>query len=212
MPATTSFIEAAKIGDTPAVIAMLEADLDLVNSAGAYDKTALHWAAEKNDAVTAAVLVEAGADIEVRTSWGATPFEWAAVMGSRDVADLLLTKGANGFNLVTAAALGKLNDVKRFIENEREKVSDALHGAARNGHTETVAYLLDEGGDINQRGFFGATGTHWAAINGHANMVEFMIDHGADLTIEDDEFHSTPRSWAEEGGFGSIAAMLASKE
>lgn len=208
MPDTTSFLEAAQNGETAIIISMLEADPDLVNAAGDHDKTALHWVAEKNDAVTTAVLVEAGADIELKTSWDATAFEWAAVMGSRDVADLLLERGASGFNLVTAAALGRLAEVKNFIENEREKISDALHSAARNGHTETVAYLLEEGGDINQRGFFGATGIHWAAINGHADTVEFMVDHGADLTIEDDEFHSTPQAWAEEGGFSSIAAML----
>src|ERR1700733_11272370 len=138
MPHETEFIEAAKNGDTATVISLLDIDPLLVNTAGEYDKTALHWAAEKNDAVTAAVLIDAGADIEVKTSWGATPLEWAGVMSSNTVADLLIERGAQGYNVKTAAALGKLADVKKIIENGGDDISPALHLAARNGHIETV--------------------------------------------------------------------------
>src|ERR1044071_3504975 len=85
----TEFIEAAKLGDTATVISLLEREPELVNAAGDHDKTALHWAAEKDDSVTAAVLLDAGADIEAKTDWGATPLEWAGVMGSPQVGDLL---------------------------------------------------------------------------------------------------------------------------
>src|SRR5262245_24237919 len=80
-----TFIEAAQNSDTTTVVAMLVAEPALVNAAGEYDKTALHWAAEKDFLEIATALLDAGADIEARTSWGATPFEWAAVMGSSRV-------------------------------------------------------------------------------------------------------------------------------
>ena len=209
----TEFIEAAKSGDTATVLSMLDVDPELVSAAGDHDKTALHWAAEMDDSVTAAVLLDAGADIEARTDWGATPLEWAAVMGSEQVGDLLLGRGAYGYNVVTAAGLGKISDVQTMTEPNaepvaKELISQALHSAARNGHVETVAYLLEQGGDIDAKGFFGATGLHWAAINGYKEMVDFLVERGADLTLKDDEFNATPEGWAEEGGFNSIAEYL----
>ena len=81
-------------------------------------KTALHWAAEMDHAEVAAALVEAGADIEARTTWGASSFDWAATMGSSRVADLLLDRGVTGFTLITRAfgscptCAGSLNRAK----------------------------------------------------------------------------------------------------
>lgn len=208
MTENSEFLEAAKNGDVATIVSLLDVDPQLVSAAGDHNKTALHWAAEKNHAEIAQTLIEAGADIEARTSWDATPLEWAAVMGSGAVADLLLEKGAGGFTLVTAAALGKLSDVKKFAGAGGHNISDALHSAARNGHRETVAYLLGLGGDIDAKGFFGATGMHWAAINGHRETVEFLLAHGADTSARDAEFDATPEDWALEGGHNSIVEML----
>jgi ankyrin repeat protein len=229
------FIEAAKKGDATKIRSLLKADPSLVRTMADHLKTALHLAAEGDHAETAAALVEAGADIEARTSWGASPLDWAAMMGSSRVADLLLGQGATGLTLITAASLGKLSDVHRIIETGedlsahrsraaptlpddhwppdsahilKDTVSDALYAAARNGHTNVVAYLLGHGADINAKGVFGATGLHWAAINGHQAIIEFLIKRGANLTIRDSKFNATPEEWAQEGGHSAIAAML----
>lgn len=230
------FIEGAKEGDATKIASLLKTDPDLVQAVGDHSKTALHWAAEMDHVEVAAVLVEAGADIEARTSWGASPFDWAATMGSSRVADLLLDRGATGLTLITAASLGKLSAVRGIIEARedlsahrrrdaptapdddhwppdsahirKDTISDALHAAARNGHRDVVAYLLDRGANIDAKGVFGATGLHWAAINGHQEAVEFLVKHGANLTITDSKFDSTPEEWAQEGGHSSIVAML----
>jgi len=229
------FIEAAKKGDAAKIGSMLKADPGLVRAVGEHLKTALHWAAERDHAGVAAALVEAGADVEARTSWGASPFEWTATMGSSRVADLLLARSATGFTLITAASLGKLSEVRRIIESgkdlladrrrdaptapddhwpadsahiRKDTISDALYAAARNGHQNVVAYLLDHGADIDAKGVFGATGLHWAAMNGHRETVEFLMKRGANLTIRDSRFGATTEEWAQEGGHSSIAAML----
>jgi len=235
MASEAEFIEAAMKGDATKIGSLLKADPGLVRAVGDHLKTALHWAAEMDQAEVAAALVEAGADIEARTSWGAAPFDWAATMGSSRVADVLLARGATGFTLITAASLGKLSAVRRIIESgedlsahrkrdaptapddhwppdsahiRKDIISDALYAAARNGHRDVVAYLLDQGADIDAMGVFGATGLHWAALNGHQEAVEFLVKRGANLTIRDSKFDATPEEWAQEGDHSSIGEML----
>ncbi len=233
--AVTEFLEAVSRGDAARVSALLAAAPDLARAAGGYGKSGLHLAAEEDRLDVARILVDAGADIEAKTSWGASPLDWAATMGSARVADLLLSRGAGGFTLKTAAALGKLTEVQAFVESGAELsthrgrraqeppsdewppdsalmlgdvLSDALYAAARNGHGPVVEYLLARGANIDAKGFFGATGLHWAAINGHAGTVDLLIARGANLSLKDARFDATPEAWAEEGGHVEIAATL----
>ncbi len=233
----TEFLQAAERGDTPACRRLLQADSALVKATDDDHRTALHWAAEKDDVELAKVLLEAGADTEARTSWGATPFDWAAVLGSSQVARLLLAHGASGLTLITAASLGMDHEVRRIIESSEDLkshrrrgapgepdrhwpadsahirgdvISDAFYGAGRNGHQEVAAYLLDRGAALDAKGVFGGTALHWAAINGKREMVEFLVARGASLTLKDAVFDATPEGWAREGGHDVIAAFLRS--
>jgi len=200
-----------------------------------HGKTELHWAAETDDIDAAKRLLDAGADIEAKTAWGATPLDWAATMGSAGVGDLLIARGASGFTLVVAAGLGRLDEVKSIVTSGvdliahrrrgapespnddwpadsahilRDVLSDAMYAAARNGHTQVVEYLLDHGAAIDAKGVFGATALHWAAINGHRNVVELLVTRGASLEIRDARFNSTPEGWALEGGHIELAKFL----
>lgn|SRR5262249_30038439 len=231
-------LAAAQHGNVERVQELLAADPSLVNAKEDYDKTPLHWGAEKNYLRLAKVLIAAGADIDAESTWGSTPLQWAANMGSRDVADLLLSHGAAPqLNMWTAAGLGMLDVVKSFFDSPNtlkpnagqtrsrklsdgnwgksappasyaELVSEAFYIAARNGHIDVAAFLLEKGADINCRGFFGAPGLHWAAINGHKEMVEWLINRGADVSLRDEQFGSTPLGWALEGQQAEIAKLL----
>jgi ankyrin repeat protein len=231
-------LAAAQHGNVERVEELLAADPALVNAKEDYDKTPLHWAAEKNYRRLAKALIAAGADINAETTWGSTPLQWAANMGSGDVADLLLSHGAAlQLNMWAAAGLGMLEVVQSFFDSPNtlkpnagqtrsrklpdgkwgksappesyvELVSEAFYIAARNGHLEVAAFLLEKGADINCRGFFGAPGLHWAAINGHKEMVEFLIARGANLQLRDEQFGSTPLGWALEGQHAEIAKLL----
>lgn len=229
------FLGAVKRGETSVVADLLRNQPELISLADQYHKTGLHWAAETDQVETARLLIDSGADIEALTSWGATPLEWAANMGSTKVGDLLLTHGASGFTLIIAAGLGKLEQVKAIVASGEDLsahrrsgapdspddhwpsdsahilgdvLSDAMHSAARNGHTEVVEYLLDQGAQIDAKGVFGATGLHWAAINGHRKMVELLITRGASLTNRDARFNGTPENWANEGGHTDLANLF----
>ena len=97
--------------------------------------------------------------LEAHTSWGATPLDWAGVLGSRAAGDVLIARGAR-LTLPAAAGLG-LTDLPQG------DVDAAFVLACRNGHTDVARTLLARGADVNARGFFAGTGLHWAAINGH---------------------------------------------
>lgn len=234
---TLDMLDAAESGDAARVRLLLEQDPTLVNASAEYQKTALHWAAEKDFVAVAEVLLEAGADVTMRTSWGATALEWAGYLGSVGVAELLMARNAPGMNLVVAAGLGKLDLVRELCENNdsledlgiprrpndlADKVGwpedaarmvgdvlgEAFQVACRNGHIPVAEYLLDRGANINAKGYFGGTGLHWAAIQGHKDVVQFLLEKGADATIEDHGFNDTPDGWAVEGEHDDIAMLI----
>lgn len=236
MSATEEMLQAAEGGDLERVRRLLTSDPGLVNAKGEFDKTPLHWAAEKDHAAVAELLASKGADIRAEVSWGMTPLQWAANMGSRDTAEVLLRHGAE-LNMWSAAGLGMLEAVQSFWESPntlkkgagqpgsrevstgkfekvpasedyQHNVSDAFYIACRNGHTHVARFLLEKGADIDFRGFFGAPGLHWAAINGHRRTVEFLLEKGADIRVRDHKFNSTPAGWAREGKHMEIESLL----
>jgi uncharacterized protein len=235
MNGAAAILQAVREGDVSVVKRLLSDNPHLTRVADDLLKTPLHWAAERDHQEVAKMLLEAGADAEATTSWGATPLDWAATMGSSKVADLLLARGAQGMNLVTAASLGKLDLVRKFLDSgaplgslaartlptdpnddwpadsarmKGDVISDSFYGACRNGHTAVAAALLGRGADVNAKGVFGGTALHWAAINGHKDTVAFLVAHGADLTIRDSKFDSTPDGWAAEGEHEEIRELL----
>ena len=101
------FLNAAKQGDGPMVAELLRQEPELITAADEYDKTALHWGAEKDHAEVARMLLDAAADIEAKTTWGDTAaidtrgffggrgLHWAAINGHRETVELLIERGAN---------------------------------------------------------------------------------------------------------------------
>ena len=235
MELTAAVLDAVREDDAARLATMLRERPSLVRAADQHAKTALHWAAQLDRVEVAEILIQAGADLEARTAWGASAFDWAATMGSTRVAELLLAKGATGLSLITAAALGRHQAVRNFVEAgadlslhrrrdappipddhwpaesahaRGDVLSDALYAAARNGHREVAEYLLDQGADVNARGVFGATALQWAAFNGHAGVVELLLARGADPHLRDSRFDADAAGWAHEGGHGNIVAVL----
>jgi ankyrin repeat protein len=236
MNATRQIIRAADEGDADRIRALVADDPELARAKGYHNITPLHAAAEKNHVDAVRALLDAGAELEAETTWGMTPLQWAANMGSAQAGALLLERGAR-LNIWAAAGLGLINAVKSFIADAgtlkpgaaqnrcaqnldgewqtlpppsefEDAVSDAFYVASRNGQTEVARYLLELGADVNFRGFFGGTGLHWAAINGHRETVEFLLSRGADMTLKDEQFQSTPREWALEQQRDDIAQLL----
>ena len=87
-PATVLF-EAIQHGDEPRVVQALADSPDLVWAADRDLQTALHVAAKYDQDRIAALLIDAGADVNAKTSSGLTPLQLAAKVGSARVQKLL---------------------------------------------------------------------------------------------------------------------------
>ncbi|KAL2816572.1 hypothetical protein BDW59DRAFT_177316 [Aspergillus cavernicola] len=117
-------------------------------------------------ALHAALLLDAGADIEASDEDGYTPLDYAAWEGRHEAVKFLLDCGADH----TASA----ND--GFTP---------LHSAAENGPHEVVKTLLDCGADPAASANNGYTPLHSAAEGGHCEIVELLLESGSVVSKRD---------------------------
>jgi ankyrin repeat protein len=232
-PAT--LLEAAAAGDVKQVRAILQASPELRDATDAVGKNALHLAAEHDHDDVARLMLELGSPIDAQTNWGATPLQWAGILGSAKVGRVLIDAGAVP-SLYDAAGLGRLDLARGFFEGGGPRagaagpsyaqlpdgtwekrpaqtdptaiVSEAFYLACRNGNIDVARMLLARGAQIDHPGFFGAPGLHWAAINGHGATVRWLLDEGADPAVHDVEFDSDAAGWAREGDQKALADLL----
>ena len=155
----------------------------------------LHDAAGYGHAKALKLLLDEGADINTRNTYGETPLHWAAEYGKTEIAKLLLDSDADvnakdkddGTPLHCATKRGYTEIVKLLLNGGADvnaKDEDGripLHWAAYNGHTEIVKLLLDKGADVNAQKKNGETSLHDAIYLGHIETVNLLLDRGADV-------------------------------
>jgi uncharacterized protein len=202
---------AAQIGNA-AVIAPLVAAGAQVGALTATGATALMQAAHSGSADSVRILLENGADPNVKeTANGQTALMFAAASDRTDVVKLLLARGADikatsrveDFSALTMSSEVDQNGVPRqapearagdvpgvtrpFNYNEligKHGGLSALHFAARQGAIASAEALLAAGADVNQRcAGDKTTPIIVAAVNGHFDLVSFLLDKGADPNL-----------------------------
>jgi ankyrin repeat protein len=114
-----------------------------------------------------------GLDGDAAPLRGAYPSAWPA----------LLAHGAN-VDLVSAAMLGRLDQVKRLLRPDQ--VDEAFLAACRARHPEVVAFLLDAGARLDARDAQGMTGLHLATWGCDLDTVRLLIARGAPLEARND--------------------------
>jgi uncharacterized protein len=152
-------VEAAQQQDQEGVRALLGQHVD-VNGPQGDGATALHWAAYWDDAVTADLLLHAGANVNAANDLGVTPL---ALASSGVMAEKLLAAGAKP-NLAGASG------------------ESPLMAAARAGRVDVARALLEHGADANAReNVRGQTALMWAVSQRHPDVVRLLLEHGADV-------------------------------
>ncbi|HIE61277.1 MAG TPA: ankyrin repeat domain-containing protein, partial [Microbacterium sp.] len=174
--------EAAMQGDADAVRALIESGAD-VDAALGDGMTALHWSAERGDSEIAALLLNAGAEVESTTRLGAyRPLHLAAKGGHTPVVQALLQAGA------TPKAGTTTGDVT------------PLHLAAASGSASSVATLIKGGADVDRgETAWGQTPLMFAAAAGRVEAIRALLDGGAAADIRADVLDMPTRDLEDRG-------------
>ena len=156
--------EAAAVGDTERVVALLDADPELVRAYSHDGWTPLHLAAYLGYPSTVDALIARGADVTARSRNDFDNEPLHTVMAGaqvRTVAETLIARGAT----VNARQHGGYT---------------ALHEAAGNGNLDLTELLLTHGADVNALTDDGKSPLTLAAEQGHAEIVALLGEHGAE--------------------------------
>jgi ankyrin repeat protein len=128
--------------------------------------TALHLATSKNDAKAIALLLNWGADSELKENAGKTPLHISATQDYDTCTTALLRYGAN-------------------VQAKDHLGNTPLHHACKLGHLRTMKILIDHGADLKDCNYFGETPLTYANLGGHLAAVQLLQQHNADLTHRD---------------------------
>ena len=172
----------------------------------------LHKAAREGDADRVRKLLDAGADVNVRNANKGrlqyTPLHWAAYYGHLEIAELLISRGAD-------------------LDAEDPAYSTPLYLAAEEGHPKVVEFLISKGAEVNVKSSWsGYTPLHRAAWGpvarrfgqgaetfgadpeeDYREIVTLLISKGAAINARDKK-SQTPLDLAIKGGTDETVALL----
>jgi ankyrin repeat protein len=181
------------------------------------DSTVLHWAARGGHLETVQYLVaEAKIDMSVEDDTHDTAFSLATLQRHLAVMAYLHQRGADinhkregdgQIPLIGAARDGATEVVRwlcehgALVEGKNKWGYTALHLAVRNGHLETVQYLVEEAKvDMSAENNDGDTTFSLAAQQGHLAVMAYLHQQGANINHKREFNNKTPLMAAAENG------------
>lgn len=135
-----------------------------------------------------AVLLDAGANVNLKDRWGATPLDEAVKAGHDDICALLIARGG------------------RLGESDGSAVAGTLCDAAKRGDLDLIRRLGDAGANLSAAEYDLRTVAHIGACCS-VDVVEFLIARGADFTARD-RWGGTPLSEAKREGRDDVVRVL----
>ena len=175
--------------------------IDVLRGAGARKETvytsltiddALIKASKNGDISKVRQLFTEGAQANVKNRLGVTPLLAAAMSGHTAIVQVLVEHDAK-VNAVPAGLREWALSAARIALDEEEVTQAAARGdtaliiAVRQGHTDTVRYLLDHGADVNRANRQNESALFVAAELGQANIMRALLSKGADPNATEKE-------------------------
>ena len=171
--------------------------------------------------------IAAGTDVNIKDDDGFTSLYYAAQNGYKEIAELLIEKGADvNVKLESQTAkeygMGGATPLRGAVANDHKEMAELLiaKGADVNvkeglgitllhfANTREIAELLiAKGLDVNAKDAEGWTPLHSAVANGHAEVAKLFIEKGADVNAKDVD-GDTPLDYAIEEGHTETADLL----
>jgi len=198
---TPTLIKATSLKNLDGVKGLLDTNVD-PNVALKGGLTALHIACGDGSKDIALLLLEKGANPNVREEAGATPLHLvAAANGNVEIATALLAKGAEvdakdkkgQTPLMAAASNGHVEILDLLLQHkadpniQTEQGGTALMAAVSAQKQEAVATLLASGAKVNLIDAKQSNALHYAADNGNRPITELLIANGADVLQKSEE-------------------------
>jgi len=162
----------------------------------------IHQAVADCDIEQVKSLIAEGIDVNARDKGGKTPLQNSVRYGHRDVAELLISEGADvnvefnalgegGMSLLHLAAWHGNKDVTDLliakglnVNVKNENGATPLLTSAWRGHKEVAKTLIASGAHLNSKAKDGKTPTYLAVVglsSGKKEMIELLVEAGASL-------------------------------
>ena len=161
-----------------AVLNIIHCDLEqfvaarklVIDSKDSSGLTALAWAIRRGDRTASKILINAGADTNVKSKSGDSALHFAARSSDLECVDLLLKAGAD--------------------PRQQNGMGDSiLHSKGYTGtfNAVVVQRLIDAGADPNAKNQYGASPLHASAAYNGVESAETLIRNGANINHMDDD-------------------------
>jgi serine/threonine-protein phosphatase 6 regulatory ankyrin repeat subunit B len=163
--------------------------------------TALMMASQKGHMEIATMLVDNGANLNLKSNNGETALMVASANGRTKVVKLLLDKGADfelqnslgTTSLIMASQNGNFETVKLLLDRgtnldlQANNGATALMLASQEGHLEVVNLLIEKGAKLDLQANNGATALMLASQYGHEEVVSSLLEKGANPNLKSNE-------------------------
>ncbi|HEY5590139.1 MAG TPA: SUMF1/EgtB/PvdO family nonheme iron enzyme [Paludibacter sp.] len=126
---------------------------------------ALCTASEEGNTELIKILLDKGAKVDLKDSYGTTALFMASQKGHTDAVKILLDKGAT-------------------VDLPTSKGTTPLIIASSQGNIEVVKLLLSNGAKIDLPIIYGVTALFMASQNGHTEVVKLLLDKGANAELK----------------------------
>jgi uncharacterized protein len=150
-------------------------------------------AAARGDREAVKALLKNAADVNAAQGDGMTALHWAAMNGDAELAQMLITAGAN---IKATTRLGAYT---------------ALYLASQQGRGTVIQALIKAGADVHAGTPNGTTPLMAAAASGEIDAVRALVEAGADVNAKDGVRWQTPLMYAAASNRAAVIELLASK-
>lgn len=185
--------------------------------------TALHQAVLFGDKATVEEVLSEGVDIHAINKHGSTALCLAAQGGRKDVAEVLITHGAdvNDGSLAYAVASENMEMIEFLVSKGARTGGDALVQATAGGRLDIAEFLISKGADVNAWGVelpfdepgvadseqVGQPPLCVAAWLGRLDIVKLLLASGADPGVKN-RYDKTALDLARKRGHQAVIEVL----
>ena len=186
-----SFLHAIRAGDHVTVKTHLCQDFS-VRDKGWRGDTGLHEACRAGQTDIADLLIQLGADINIKNDDGDTGLHAACRAGQKDIADLLIQLGAD-VNIKSndhhtplyCAYQSSSPSLVSLLVKSGSEVSRVLQTVVQ-GDADALRTLIQQGADVNQQDpSMKCRLLHVACLMGHRDLVTCLVQQGAQVSAVD---------------------------